>query len=287
MPTRISGVQCLVMTPFTAQDKLDEEGLCSGIDFALDGGADGIVVIGRIGEYYGLSMEERKRVIEVAQAHVRGRAPLGFGIIDATYNEGLELARHGAKVGVDFVLSRGATDRKPLEYFMAVSAELPTMIYDFAENRELSTEEVLPVLEQCSNLVAVKVSGTADKIPELRKHSDLPLLCGWDTMSFLAYRLGSNGVVSGSAAVIPKHEVELYQLCSANKWNEAADLFLGRILPCINSCVDDPYGSAACKQVLVWQGVLKHSSARRPFRSLNEVRRAELRRVLEWTGVLK
>ena len=287
MIDRISGVQCLVMTPFTAQDELDEQGLRNGIDFALDGGANGVVIIGRIGEYYGLTMDERKRAIDVAKAHVAGRAPLAFGVMDATFDEGVELARYGARAGVDYVLSRGAVDRGHVEYFSALSAELATMAYDYSENRELGTEEIVAILENCDNLVGIKVSGEPDKIVELKKHTDLPILCGWDVMSFLAYGFGSEGVVSGSAAVFPRHEVELYELCMAKKWKEAADLFFGRILPCMNYCVNDPYGPAACKTVLQWQGVLDDPRPRLPFKPINETRRAELRRAVEWAGLLQ
>ena len=288
MTTRISGVQCLVMTPFTAQHEIDEEGLCNGIDFALDGGVDGIVVIGRVGEYNGLTMAERKRTIDVAKTHIAGRAPLGFGVMDATYDEGLELAHYGAQTGVDYVLSRGAIDQNPVEYFAALSSELPTAIYDYAEERELSTEEVLPILEECDDLVAIKITGQLEKIAELKEHTDLPLLCGWDTRSFLAYRFGAHGVVSGSAAVFPKHEVELCRLCMAERWDDAANLFYGRILPCLHHCVSFPYSAAAFKTVLTWHGVIKNPRTReRPYLPLNEIRRSELRRAVDWAGMLE
>ena len=286
MSTNITGVQCLVMTPFTAQDDIDEEGFRKGIDFALDGGADGIVVIGRVGEYYGLTVEERKRAIDIAQAHVAGRAPLGFGVMDATYDEGLDLTRYGAKLGVDFVLSRGAVDRDPVEYYAAISAELPTIIYDYAEKRQLTIKEVLSVLGKCDNLVGAKISGPPDKIGELKKHTELPLLCGWDMQSHLAYRFGADGVVSGSAAVFPKLHTKHSQLCVAGRWDEAADLFFGRILPCMNYLGADPYGPAAYKTVLMWQGVIKNPRPRPPFEPLNPTRQAILRQVIEWAGLL-
>jgi dihydrodipicolinate synthase/N-acetylneuraminate lyase len=105
-------------------------------------------------------------------------------------------------------------------------------------------------------------------------------------MSFLAYGFGSEGVVSGSAAVFPKHEVELYHLCMAKKWKEAADLFYGHILPLLNYCLNDPYGPAACKTVLQWQGVVSDPRPRPPFKPINETRRNQLRRAVEWAGLL-
>jgi 4-hydroxy-tetrahydrodipicolinate synthase len=274
------------MTPFTAQDELDEDGLCNSIDFALDNGGDGVVVIGRIGEFYGLTMDERKRAIDVAKAHVAGRAPVGFGVMDATYDVGIELARHGARVGMDFVLSRGAVDRNPVEYFKALSAELPTLAYDYAEERELPIEEVVPIMEACDNLVAFKVSGTSDKIAAMKEHTDMPILCGWDTQSLLAYTFGAVGVVSGSAAVFPTHEVEIYRLCMEKKWDEATDLFHKHILPIMNLSTADPHGPSACKSILMWQGIIENPRVRAPFQPMGENRTEELRRTLRWCGML-
>jgi dihydrodipicolinate synthase/N-acetylneuraminate lyase len=73
----------------------------------------------------------------------------------------------------------------------------------------------------------------------------------------------------------------------ARKWEEAADLFFGRILPFMNYCVNDPYGPAACKTVLHWQGVVDDPRPRPPFKPIGEARRGELSRAVEWAGLLQ
>src|SRR5438105_1635480 len=99
---RIKGVVALVHTPFTDDDKLDEAGLRRGIDFAISHGVDSVVVSSRIGEYYHLTQDERKRTMEVGKEHTAGRVPVGFGIMDPPQAEALDLARHAARVGMDF-----------------------------------------------------------------------------------------------------------------------------------------------------------------------------------------
>ncbi|MBI3943939.1 MAG: dihydrodipicolinate synthase family protein [Chloroflexi bacterium] len=282
---RIKGVVALVHTPFTADDKLDEEGLCRGIDFVIQHGIDSVVVCSRIGEYYHLTQDERKRTIEIGKAHTAGRVPVGFGIMDPKQEEALDLARHGARVGIDFALSRGAVDTDPVTYYRALSSEIPTMIYDYAQNREVPAERMLPVLEQCDNLVGMKISGDPHKIAVLRKHSDLPLLCGFELRQLAAYMMGFDGVSSGMAAIMPEASVRFHQLCMEKQWQEAGRIFWGQLLPLMNCLGYELYAAAGSKHLLVWRGVQKSTWVRPPWLPLTPDHVAYLRLAAEAVGL--
>ena len=71
---RLSGVNALLMTPFTATEEVDENSLRREIDHVIDAEVNSVVAMGRAGEYEYLTMEERRRIMGVVVGHVAGRA---------------------------------------------------------------------------------------------------------------------------------------------------------------------------------------------------------------------
>ncbi len=49
------------------------------IDFQIESGISGLLVVGGAGEYVSLTPSERKQVVEVAVEHVKGRVPVIVG----------------------------------------------------------------------------------------------------------------------------------------------------------------------------------------------------------------
>ena len=74
------GTAPALITPFTADDQVDEAALRRVIDFQIDGGPDyagidALVVLGTTGENPTVTPEERQRVVELVIGHVAGRIP--------------------------------------------------------------------------------------------------------------------------------------------------------------------------------------------------------------------
>ena len=124
-----------------------------------------------------------------------------------------------------------------------------------------------------------------DDIAEAKRLLDVPVLCGWDLMSHLAYEMGSDGVISGSATLLPRDEVRLYELARDGRWDEARDLYYTRLLPLLNYCTFDPHAYSVCKYVLYWQGLIATPSVRPPNPDAGEMRRNEVLEVLRRIGM--
>ena len=247
---RLTGVNTLLMTPFTDSGEVDERSICRLIDHVIDGGANSLVEMGKIGEFSLLSMEERRRTMEVVVNYVGGRVPVGFGIIDAGFEEGLTLGRYAKEAGGDYVMSRPPVEGDISAYFLRLADTIPVMLYDLGEQGELSIEEdILPLSQKSENIVALKISGLPDKNYEAKRLLDIPLLCGWDLMSLIAYEMGSDGVISGSATLVPQDEVKLYELAMEKRWDEARELYYNKLLPLLNYCTFDPHAYSVCKYI--------------------------------------
>jgi len=101
----LEGVNCLLITPFDETGQVDEDSQRRLIDHVIHGGVTGLVAMNRIGEGEFLTMDERYRTMKVIVDHVGGRVPVGAGIIDATFEDGLAIGRIVRETGGDFVIS--------------------------------------------------------------------------------------------------------------------------------------------------------------------------------------
>ena len=117
-------------------------------------------------------------------------------------------------------------------------------------------EHILPLVQKTGNIVGLKISGLPDKVPEAKRLLDVPVLCGWDLMSLLEYQLGADGVISGSATLIPRDEVQIYELAKQERWDEARDIYYGKMVPLLNYCTFDPHAYSVSKYALYYQGVI-------------------------------
>ena len=283
----LNGVNALLMTPFTPSNEIDVEGIQRQIDRVVAAGVASVVVQGKIGEYDAYTMAERRSVAGAVVEYVDGAVPVGVGIINAAFDVGLEVGRIAADAGADYVMSRPPVNGDLREYFLRLADVIPVMLYDQGQRGEVSIrDDILPLTRETDNIIALKISGLPDKTAEAKRLLSIPALCGWDLMSFLAYRMGADGVISGSATLVPEHEVLLHRLVKAGRWEEARELYYGKLLPILNYCTFDPHAYSVCKYILTYMGVIRSPAVRPPSPDAGETRAREVYEVLKRVGAL-
>ena len=92
------------VTPLNADGTLDEQGCKALYDHLIEGGVDGILVLGSIGEFFALSMEIKKRLISLAVKHVNRRVQLIIGTADMQIENVIELSNFALAEGADSVI---------------------------------------------------------------------------------------------------------------------------------------------------------------------------------------
>ena len=285
---RLDGVNTLLMTPYTESNEIDLGGIYRQIDRVIEAGATSVVVQGKIGEYDTYTMEERRDTARAVVEYVDGAVPVGVGIINAAFDDGLAVGRIAAESDADYVMSRPPIDGDTHDYFLRLADMVPVMLYDQGMRGEVSIrDDILPLTQQTDNIIALKISGIPDKNYDAKHLLDIPVLCGWDLMSLLAYQMGADGVISGSATLVPEHEVRLYDLVKQGRWDEARDLYYGKLVPILNYCTFDPHAYSVCKYILKYMGVIENSAVRPPNPDAGEARAAEVYEVLRRVGVLE
>ena len=230
------------------------------LDRVLAAGVAGVVACGKAGEFEGINAAEFEQVLSLVLEGVAGQVPVGAGIISVECEAGVQAAACAARCGADFAMVKKLTRQRLHPFYLEIAERLPVMVYDQSNEGNLDLErEVLPLLQASERIIALKVSGNVYSFGRLKEAApDVPLLCGWDTFSLLAY-------LSGSAAVMPEREVELHQLALAGRWEEARELFYQRMLPLIAFSTPDPYAFSVCKLVLRWRGLFDAAVVRPPY----------------------
>ncbi len=220
-----NGIYTAIVTPMTLDDHFDEDVFRSLIDFQVDAGAAGLLVVGGSGEFVSLTPSERQRVIEVAVDQVAGRVPVIAGALAPGTREVQDTARLAEKAGADAVLVLPAYYIKPSaaglhEHFARVAdaTSLPIVAYNNTGRTGLTLD--IPVLERLTeipSIIALKecerdLAVVAAKIAAVGER--IAILSGDDDLGFPTFLLGSPGGIFMTANLIPAFHRKLFDATS-------------------------------------------------------------------------
>lgn len=219
----VKGVVPPLITPMDENEKLDEAGLRRLLNYVIDGGVHGVFVIGSTGEFYGLEFEDKKRIVEITMEEVAGRVPVFVGASAITTRDGIRLAKMAKSYGADAIsvltpMFINPNERELFDHFQAIAAaaDIPNILYNNPDRTGINMSAGLVArLADIENVVGVKdTSGDMTLTSEyIRRTMDKPgfgVMAGKDTMIFPTLCCGGKGCVAGTANVLPKLVVEIY-----------------------------------------------------------------------------
>jgi 4-hydroxy-tetrahydrodipicolinate synthase len=245
-PGALRGIIDSLYTPFQGPggESVDEGALRALIGHCL--GAldhDGIWVGGLVGEYWALSVDERKRVLEVAIAEVSAvkpgalveACPAGTNVLET-----VELTRHAAETGADICFlippyfeARGYEATRELLLYVSDRTDIALGLFNtHAGGWILTPEECARLIDEFPALCAVK-NGMFRPSHTAALHRLVPEIVIWEC-DMLAYRGGflrrgitSAGILGGSAYLYELPTNRLYSaqwdLLVSDKLSEAID----------------------------------------------------------------
>lgn len=99
------GIWAAALNPFNADLTLNEDGLRQNIRHWIDDlKIQGLFVAGKQGEFFSMSLEERKRNIEIAVDECGGKAGVIVSVSDQNMDTALELAHTAQDMGADYIV---------------------------------------------------------------------------------------------------------------------------------------------------------------------------------------
>ena len=175
----MKGIWAAALTPFTANGAIDEEGLRANIHHWLgELGIDGLFIAGKQGEFFSMSIEERKRMFEIAVDASRGRGATIMSCSDQNMDVVIDLARHAQKVGADYIVVHAPVlhflkeqDETLLNYYrhIASKVDIGIALWSHPDSGYLMSPQLCNKLADIENVVAIKYSVPRDMYAELTR----------------------------------------------------------------------------------------------------------------------
>jgi 4-hydroxy-tetrahydrodipicolinate synthase len=219
----ITGSLVAIVTPMRADGSIDLPRFKDLIDWHVQEGTDGIVVVGTTGESPTVDFDEHKELIRVAVEHARGRIPVIAGTGGNSTAEAIELTESAKRAGATACLSVVPYYNKPTQeglyrHFRTIAekVDLPMIVYNVPGRTvaDLQNDTVLR-LAQVQGIIGIKdATANIERGSDLIKRAprDFAIYSGEDSTALALILLGGHGVISVTANVAPKL---MHQLCAA------------------------------------------------------------------------
>jgi 4-hydroxy-tetrahydrodipicolinate synthase len=219
----IQGSIVAIVTPMQEDGSLDLAAFRELIDFHIEQGTDGIVVVGTTGESPTVNVEEHELLIAEAVKHAAKRIPIIAGTGANSTREAIELAAFSKKAGADTSLTVVPYYNKPTQeglylHFKAIAeaVDMPHILYNVPGRTvaDMRNDTVLR-LAQIPNIVGIKdATGNIERGSDLlqRAPENFAVYSGDDASTLALMMLGAHGTISVTANVAPKL---MHEMCIA------------------------------------------------------------------------
>lgn len=289
----LSGVIPILPTPFMSDGSLDHASLERLIEAMVDIGADGVAILGFLGEAHKLAEAERNEVVRTVVKSAGGRLSVCVGVRALGTAGAIEQAQAAESLGADAVLVAPIApqnDDALYQHFRSVaqSVALPVVLHDYPASFGISMS--VPLIARLN----------ADGLAPYLKQEDVPPLSKLGkVMAATKGRIGAFGGLGGqyfleeldrgaagimTGFAFPEVLVDIYRRYNAGDVEGAAVVF--------HDCVDllryefqPGIGLAFRKFVYRERGVFSTEVCRQPASTLTDEDRQEYVRIAKRCGL--
>lgn len=283
-----TGVFTIAATPFLPDGTLDFDSIDRMVDAYIERGANGLTILGMMGEAGKLSADESLAVIRRVTARcsvpiVVGASAPGFAAMTALSTAAMEAGASAVMVAPPMGLQ---TDAQIISYFHNTAdalGDIPFVLQDFplATGVQISPSVILQIVEDCPTCVMLKHEDWPglEKITTLRNASDtgarrISILCGNGGMYLLEELLrGADGAMTGFG--YPEMMRLVVDAVRSGDIERARDIF-DAYMPMVRYEAQPGMGLAIRKYTLAKQGIIAHPTLRKPGAALSSQAIAEI-----------
>lgn len=174
---KMKGIWAAAYLPFTADLAIDEDGFRQNVThWTQDLGIEGLFISGKRGEFFSMSLEERKRSFELAVDATGAEAQTIMSCSDQNMDVVIDLARHAQDVGADYIVVHAPAlhfsqdqDEALHAYYRTVSeaVDIGIALWSHPASGYLMSPQLCNQLADLDNVVAIKYSVPRDLYAEL------------------------------------------------------------------------------------------------------------------------
>ena len=295
----LHGVLPITLTPFTDEGGVDFAGIDALAEHYLASGADGLTVLGIMGEAHKLTDAERSAVAGRYLAATDGKVPMIVGCSAPATRVAIERAREAEGLGAAAVMVAPPNNLKNLDLVLthygevARAVSVPVVVQDEPVNTGVVMpaafiSRVMNEIENCRYVkleeapTTIKISALLNGIGDADKRAGI--FGGLGGMYFYEeLARGAAGIMTGFA--YPEVLVQVYGLFSDGRKAEAREHFF-RYLPLIRFEAQLGVGGVGIrKEVFALRRIIGSSHVRPPAPPLDAETLRELEDLVEYLGL--
>ncbi len=225
------GAYAAMFTPFDKKGRVDEESIAKIIDYGYANGLKGFYLTGTTGEWWLLSVEERRQVYAAAVSANRGRGILIAHVGANSTEDSMALAQYAADAGVTWISSvapqlyRTSFEATMYHYRQIASVtDLPFMIYSIGS--ALVPERDVRLFD-IPNVKGVKYTGRdyfAAQCLKRRLCKETIWFAGCDEQLLCGLAVGNvfSGGIGTTYNIIPRHFAKICLFAAKGDFKTAA-----------------------------------------------------------------
>lgn len=282
--TIFTGMATAIVTPMHTDGSIDYEALGRFVEFQIDSGINGLVVMGTTGENATIEPEDQKKVIAYTVEKVAGRVPVIAGTGTNNTEHVLHNTRNACQVGADAILVvtpyyNKATQNGLVAHFTAVADEstLPVILYNVPGRTGCNLlPKTVAKLSEHPNIAAIKeATGSLAQMIEIMHlcGDKIDVYSGEDGLTVPMMAMGAKGTISVLSNVAPRQSVAMTDACLRGDYAAAAKMQCD-LLPLINALFSEvnPIPAKAATAAMGFGA----DALRMPLTSMEEQNRAVL-----------
>lgn len=227
------------VTPMLAGGKIDEAGAKALYEFLIEGGVDGVLILGSIGEFFAVPMEEKKKLVSLAVRQIHGRIPVIVGTADMVYENVVSFSNWALKEGADAVMVVSPfyftlTPDQVETYYDRLAKEIdgPLYLYNFPDRTgyTIPADVMLRLARKHANIVGCKdtIAGmdhTRELIKTIKEERpDFEIYSGFDENFAHNVLAGGDGCIAGLSNFAPALCHAWVVAVSEENWQGAAEI---------------------------------------------------------------
>lgn len=301
MPNTFRGSYSVLVTPFTADgSRVDLAALRDFLDWQLESGVPGVILLGSTGEFLAVGDDERTQLVQAAVAHVAGRIPVLVGTMNASTARAVRYSREAEELGADGLMIVPPYYYTPTEdeifgYYRAIAeaVSLPIMLYNnpFTSNVDMSAKLVGRLTRAFENVRYIKeASLDVARVYDIVEETDGVMNVFAGERIVESFLLGAVGYVNPYGNYIPRASARIWDLLVAGQVDDAKAI--QRIITRIDHIIAEghpTYGHQCYSKALAAATGHPVGDVRpplTPFSALGDEGRARLARVTALIGEL-
>lgn len=289
---KLQGIFTPNLVPLDDLGQINESEFRRYIDWLIDRGVHGLYPNGSTGEFTRFTVEERRRIIQIACDQTAGRVPILAGAAEANTRETIRACEiyhdYGATaVAIVSPFYYKLSPESVYAYFREIARNSPidVTLYNipmFASPIDVRTIQRLSEFER---IIGIKdssgdVAFMGRMINAVRPHRpDFAFLTGWDVVLVPMMLMGADGGTNATSGIVPELMRKLYDLTAAGRYGEATPLQL-RLIELFDTMLlsaDFPEGFRAAVDLRGFD----FGRSRQPLSETQRIDRAALQRVLQ------